>query len=881
MSIPTLAQDGVFEHKRRLQEFVSSGVLSADVINALLPSGSPLEYERQLWDYKRELPSLPIGRTPTDEEKESCNQGIAELIKDCVAFHNSYGGYILAGVANAPRDLVGFDGQFDCDQLNKRIQAATNQALECFYKSFDYARPDGRVVKLGLLFIPQRSDDVLPVQFQKDAPTKPSGKKAYSRRDLYLRKGDQCCPAETSEDYAFLCTPGSRATAAPAHASPPSPVLDSNLGARDESFIQFVGRESHLAQLWAWFFDKFSPVRLLAGVGGVGKTTLAREFAEQVARAAPFGFQKVVWLSAKKRTFTAIQGRYVEATRVDFADVDGLLRQICLELALNVDEVPEDATREALIESTVEALSTMPALVIVDDVDSLEPDQQQDLFHAMLTSFGQTIRGSKIGSRALLTSRLDLGAAPGQLLRVKGLSEEEFKDFVRITCAALDLSEAAVRAAEKRLHRFHRVSEGSPTFASSILRLVSLGESIDKAIQKWERADGEEVRRFAFARELDQLTDSSRGVLFALCVLGQSTLVELSVVLTRSEHQIREDLAELRRYHLTTYGDAHLPGGSQIEAPGTLRMMVEILREKVRDPSRIEKNCAKARAKAPKIGRDLRPQINTIAALWASERSDEALALALTLEREHPDDGDVKCIVGRAKLRTQPPDFRGAEVAFRRAQELACQRPELLPLWSEAKAALGDWTGLLHITEPRAKEFPHPSLLLLRADAYTQLIEMDRAARNLKSAAERALEGGREIDRAFRHRRATGAVEELRVRRRDLLTAHVDLVDQSAVDPDAHIETWLAASAAFECFVRSPRLLRLGANRLESWWRSVEKRGGNQARAADLLDVQLKRLAEMTAVLRKQEYPDQALYGYLVDALNRLENRHAAFRDDN
>lgn len=876
---PVMAES-VFSHRGELYSFVRQGVLSEAVLKKLLPDGEPLEYERQLWDYKLELPCLPLDRNPIQSEVDAFNGSIAEIVKDCTAFYNSYGGFVLAGIRDAPRELVGYQGHFDCDALNKRIQAATGQAIECYYKTFETTTDSGSLVRLGLLFIPQRPDAILPAQFLKDAPPKPGGKRAYAQKDIYFRTGDQCCRTESSEHYAFLCTPGRRSLAEPSYNALASPVLDSNLGARDESFIEFVGREAYLASLWSWFFDKFSAVRLLAGVGGVGKTTLAREFSEQVARAAPFGFQKVIWLSAKRQTYTAISGRYVAASRVDFENVDGLLRQICLELAYTTDEVPEDASRDALLDATVRALTVMPALVVVDDVDSLEPEQQQDMFHALIASFSQTVRGSQVGSRALLTARLDLGAAPGQVIRVKGLEQEEFLEFVRISCTALDLPESTVNAIEKRLPRFLKISEGSPTFASSILRLIALGENIDKAMMKWEKSDGEEVRRFAFERELEQLTDAARAVLYALCVLGESTLIELSVVLTRSEQQVRDNLAELRRYHLVAHGDEHLPGGNQIAAPGTLRMMRPILREKVREPNRIESGCARARSAAPRTGRDLRPQINRIAALWANGQAREAHEIAEILERQHPDDPDIKYVVGRANLRLPKPDLRRAELAFRKAQEMGCHRAELLTLWVETKAALGDWNGLLEITGFKGQEVPPADLLLARADAHRKLIDMERAVGNVRSAAERALEAGREIDRAFRLRRAAGAVQELKQFRRDFLSEYVSLVDQATPNPGDHIDVWLAVLNSFDCFVRSSRLLRLGALRLESWWGSAEGRGERLARTEKSLGTQLGRLRQIIDVLKRQEYPDEALYNFLASKLNDLENRRAKYLDE-
>jgi hypothetical protein len=867
----------VYAHRSNLYRLLSQGLLSDEVLNLLLPDGEPMDYERQLWDYKLELPCLPAKREPSPEETAGFNGALAELIKDSAAFYNSYGGYIVAGVRDVPREIVGFSGAFDCDTLNKRIKAATGYAIECFYKTFERAASDGSLKELGVIYIPQRLDGLSPVQFLKDAAPKLGGKKVYGQKDIYFRKGDECCKAEASQDYVFLCTPGRRVFAPLTHTTI-SPVLGSNLGARDESFIEFVGRETYLASLWKWFFDKFSPVRLLAGIGGVGKTTLAREFAEQVARAAPFGFQKVIWLSAKKRAYSAVQGKALPIARVDFDNVDGLLRQICLELALTEQDVPEDLPRDALLEATVDALTQLPALVVVDDVDSLEQEQQQDLFHALISIFSQTISTSPVGSRALLTARLDLGAAPRQVIRVKGLEFDEFRDFIYITCDALEIH-ATRNKVLKRLERFHTVAEGSPMFASSILRLVSLGEDIDRALVKWERTDGEEVRRFAFERELEQLSDTTRRVLFALCILGESSLVELAIILTRSEQQIRDDVGELRQYHLILHGGSHMPGGTQIAIPGTIRMMRPILREKINDPTRIETSCSKARSATRKASRDVRPDVNRIVSLWANDQAQEAHDLAINLENQFPEDGDVRCLVGRSFLRLREPNYRKADISFRKAQEMGCKRPELIPLWVDAKAALGDWNGLLEITAFKGHDLPNADILVARADAYRELSEMDRKAGSIRSAAETLLDGGKEIDKVFGMKKAAGAVEELRQRRREFLTMYVELIDRLTANADEHIDVWLAVVTSFECFVRSPRLVRLGAQKLLTWWRSVESRAQTSPKTADVMEIQLRRLGDMVAAFREHDSSDDRLLQYLDSCLNDLYSRLSVYRD--
>jgi hypothetical protein len=78
-------------------------------------------------------------------------------------------------------------------------------------------------------------------------------------------------------------------------------------------------------------------------------------------------------------------------------------------------------------------------------------------------------------------------------------------------------------------------------------------------------------------------------------------------------------------------------------------------------------------------------------------------------------------------------------------------------------------------------------------------------------------------------------------------------------NPDEHIETWLAFLEAFDCFVHRPLLIRLGSQRLQSWWEAVCRRGKYDERAAELMKVQLSKFDRFVQELHQKATPDAPL----------------------
>jgi len=513
---------------------------------------------------------------------------------------------------------------------------------------------------------------------------------------------------------------------------------------------------------------------------------------------------------------------------------------------------------------------------VVDDVDSLELDQQSDVFQMMNLVISRTMAQKHPSSRAILTARLELGAAPTQLVNVKGLEEKEFFEYVEVTAKSIGIPASYSKS---QMQKFYKASSGSPAFASSILRLMQTGQSFALAIEQWKGSDGETVRRFAFKRELDKLTGSQIRTLYAMCILGTTSQLELSQILGSTEMRLRDDLSELRKYHLYAFTGAVHTGGAHLEVPNPIRLMQEVIRERISDPTRIDKECATARKNTTNVGIDNGPIINRVVALWRDEQFTEALAAAQYANTKSPEDPALLCLLGRAYLKMVPSNAAQADIAFKKASKLGCDRPELFSLWIDARSQLQDWIGVIDVTKLADKDLTTAENAIIRAKAYISLAHAAEQSGLLDKAAKSYFEGGKDVDIAIRARKYhLTTFVELKELRADLMFNYVRVTDRQHTTPRSHIYVWLAAREAFNCFVRRPLLVRTGVARLTSWWDSVCRNEKSDLKAAELMKVQLGNLDAVIQALEEQQSPDETLLAEVKNSKAMLASSWSDFR---
>ncbi|WP_298938147.1 RNA-binding domain-containing protein [uncultured Ruegeria sp.] len=719
--------------KFEIFQLVRNTEIGAEVVRYLFPEGVPLSFETELWDFKRKPPVL--GEIRDAKAREIHKLETHELIKDIISFHNSYGGYILFGVEDAGKNRVlGCDLTLDLGDISKRIKSHTGEDIELSQNTLKVGERN-----ILVLMIPRRRRSEDPVKFLKQGPSTPSKKPAYQKGSIYIRRLDECRPAESSaEDWAFLFSDRVFSLSVQ---SPIKDIIPSNLPPRDPEMVQFVGREKELATLRSWVLDKRSPVKLISGIGGLGKTSVAYHFCEELTAAGAGDFEYIAWVSAKKTTYAALRGTMVKTTRHDFSTVRDLLQRLIALLA-GQSSVEEDADDDEYADILVEALTFKPSFVVVDDLDSLSPEEQRVCATVLQEVGFRTVDREHAGSKFLMTSRLDQGLSPTSVVKIAGLDEEAFNVHVDNLCDQFELK----RFQPRLLRQVFATSSGSPLFASAIVRMASLGEKPKEVCERWASHDGEDVREFAFKRELDRLSTGSASVLLAAIKLGEVSSDELLEALEVSRKSLSDHINELQSFHLlgkkeNDQGDVILSTSKE------LIVSAGILKKKLGQRAQeIERRCAIIRKDQGDATREVGRSIRKILQSLDDGEPDQALVLATELSNRNSQNGDAWCILARAYLAVKPPKYQKADDACSNALRFSCTRNELFGYVIEAKKGVGDWQGMKSFTDGKRSKSKNrdPNL-----DAYLfavyKLIGLASARGSHFEASKHAMDGVNKI----------------------------------------------------------------------------------------------------------------------------------------
>ncbi|SCB51695.1 Cdc6-related protein, AAA superfamily ATPase [Bradyrhizobium shewense] len=665
----------------------SAGKLDQTLIEMFLPKGQIRNIEGPMWDYK-------VGfcnpKATVHEEALLC----CELLNDIAALYNAFGGYLVVGFKDEQAaHFRRFLNKDDFDKLADRY-LRTYLPIAPFHTK---SQIGGDVANVLIIHVAKRAVGP-PIAYKRNSALREDKSSVFKTDDIPLRYGSSTLIINQRHDLLIFAFGDRKADVGEL----PGPLneIDNNLPARDPNLIEFIGRREYLVQLWNWLADVRNPVKVLTALGGTGKTAIAYEFCEQLVKSRSEAFAKVIWLTAKSQTYAAMLQKYVSTTRTDFTNIDTFLDAFLRELGCLDSDFEEFDLLEDKLDFAKEIVCDVPILLVIDDLDSLDQDKQIELYSRIAQLFDQAL-SNKHPSRVLFTSRLEPNAGANRLIRIAGFSTEESLDFTTSLIGHLAGTNTWGPEVLSWMNAIQNASKGSPIFIASILRLISFGDDVETVIKNWYERDGEEVRRFAFKREIDSLSYADLRVLYVLQLISSSTFEELMDVLSEDRQALQASLLRVSQFHL--FASSGNPAtGAQISVPEPIRLMVKITEERLSDSDadELKKRTATAVGRAKDGQSELGQRLRGISLLWTRKRFSEALAEARRATKDFPGRGEASFALGRTYLLQTPPDYDKADEAFKEASQKKFSSRSLLEYWSLTRLKKGDINGLLKITGP-------------------------------------------------------------------------------------------------------------------------------------------------------------------------------------
>lgn len=466
--------------------------------------------------------------------------------------------------------------------------------------------------------------------------------------------------------------------------------LEDRLPPRESVVTSFVGREVELAKLREWFLDPVSRRWALAGEGGKGKSALAYNFAVRVKFEAPPPFQIVLWLCAKKKRFQ--EGAVVNVDLPDFCDLDSALTRI-LALYGWIEESTYPTERKQA--QVLELLNAFPALLIVDDIDSLE-EQEENAIEFFSLQAPQT------KSKILLTSRRVVFGFGGTTTHVEGLNEQDARQFIQSRCHLMELDPALISDTVTR--DILKVTERSPLYMEDLVRLFAVMKPAD-AVKSWQAKGGDDARVYALGRELEMLSEAARNILVAACVpTAPVSFPELEAVTGLSDERVASALRELQGLFLVPKPRL-IEGEQRFDVNINTRFLVR----KVLGGSDLYRRTERAYKAVsgqlpPQRGnKEIAAIIRQAVFLVRNRQQDTAEQLLHKALEKYPDDPELTAFLGWVYKTWDIPRVTDAREKFHRAWQLKCSNAEMYRHWSRMESDEHEWTKAAEAAEKGIK----------------------------------------------------------------------------------------------------------------------------------------------------------------------------------
>ena len=671
----------IIKIKQEIYESILRGDVSKSVVEKFVKSGEEcIAKECELWDFKT-----------TFEETESA---YVKILKSIASFHNTYGGYLIFGVNEAEKDTSFiFTGVkknlLDQKEIRSKFDKYFDKRLDLTYEEINI-NFDSKEILIGLLHIPKRekkSHTLAPIRDGADS----RGRVILEKDVVYIRKVDECKKVVSQSDFEFMMSDRHHNNDEAEVRQSRKNIIEHNLPDQNSICPKFIGRLNILQELWSWLSDDFQYTKVLAAVGGKGKTSIAYEFSQLIIRSGTELFDQVIWLTAKKKQFKAAHNQYVETPETHYEDLESLLREVCLRTGFLADEV-DNYTLQQLQRSARDGLHVIPSFVVIDDIDSNSIEEQKRIMEVARSISNST-------SKVLMTTRANNIYSSDSSILVPGLEGEEYSELVNSLCESMRLQ----KLNDAKVKKLNLAAEGSPLFTESIMRLFKLGVSLDKAIEEWEGKSGDVVREATLRKEVLELTPEAIKILLTISCVGSLSLSELHQYTDFEYSEITSSIEQLDNLFLISSVE-FIQEEPRFESTSSISKLVlsianEIIPNSEEYINRIKEICAGLEANSqvsiPEVGAAVR-QCNSLLKEENYNGSRKTVS-ALIMKPRYKENSDLYFILAKTDYEDPNVTDDVARKSFSEAFIKGQRKPAFFEMWYQTEKNYGGTSSILDV----------------------------------------------------------------------------------------------------------------------------------------------------------------------------------------
>lgn len=665
--------------KHEVYDCIKKGASAVQILNLLYKNETFIGKESTLWDFKYEL-NVDHG-------------SLAKMIKLICSFYNSYGGYIIYGVQETIKDKEFLPTTFDINnikpaQIISLLENYIDQTIEITFSKAKITY-QGQKFDIGVIHVPQRDKkQSSPAKFIKEAKkTNKSDNCEFKTGEVYFRKLDKCTKADDPEHWQFLF---SERNLEKENSNEINISIEHNLPDKTMICADFFGRKKTLGLLWEWLSDPFDYTKILAGDGGKGKTSIAYRFCQEFLESPPYGFERILWISAKEKQFSGIENNYFVLRPVDFYDFNTFLTTLGENCAIELEEI-ESTSKQNIKRKISEALSLFPSLIVVDNVDSLEHKEQLQLIETC-----RQLGKEKI--RFLITTRNRFSFSDDSCIEISGLEREDYNKFLQANIEKYKLHSPK----KKEIDNLYSSTDGSPLLTQSILRLCRLGDNLDTAISDWKGKTGEDARHAALLREIQGLTFDAKRVILCIYYFDSCSKSELQQSCGLGKVKLDDVIIELNSLFLVNTPQ-FIENEARFSISTTTKLIIEGLQETLAtDYKKLKLSIQKLRSGLSMPGKKGNTQriglaISQALALMREERENEAITTITTELQRQPKSRDLLLAHARCLIQSKKPDYETARTILQSAYENGQEKEMLFDFWFNCENNLGSTAGEIEV----------------------------------------------------------------------------------------------------------------------------------------------------------------------------------------